>query len=388
MGDRFVFELGVALLAFVIAFYALTARERRTPLIVNSVYYAFYFVFGAMLLAVFARQLTSLLGESSHPVAEWFAAQGGRAYALAEFILVVGAVVIFDRIWRLHNQHKNFRTDSRLRNLAPVRQFRFWWRNSGKRSKTYTHHPVEFTGGLLQDIRTSEHLSADQLESAIKRAKVDPRSAHSMCAAFRVKSFAQADRIATDLAIRFLRHDGFVQYASCARHPIEFWARLQADWNASDPPKPWATVSKKLVIVDAFTPHFGFTDSIHREKRLRMEEDGAEVIQSDPSFAGLHTATMDAFKHTMKQEGGDSATRQPTLVIYEGVHALVELETIQQYRVFMRHVLPSERLWGGMFTLLIESSISMKDFSIVRSYADVFVGPDGDTGPPALGGDE
>jgi len=55
--------------------------------------------------------------------------------------------------------------------------------------------------------------------------------------------------------------------------------------------------------------------------------------------------------------------RKPTLTIYEGTNALVELESTEQYRIFIRHLLPSERLWGGMFTFVIESVISELDLS-------------------------
>jgi hypothetical protein len=373
MNEWGLFQVGASLLAFVIAFYALAARERRTPLIVNSVFYVFYVVFASVLLVGSSRLLSAVQG--------WYGADASPFWSrvprildlLAILVLVGGAVVVFDRIWSLHNQHKNFRTDARAKNIEIVRKALFQWKMWGKRPKTYTHDPVPFSEQLLATIQKSPHLPTSALAAAVQRSRIDSSAAHSMCAAFRVLTLSEADEIAADLASRFLEEGCFVQYSSCGRHPIEFWTYLQASWGQRPATAEWADVSANVVLIDAFSPHFGFTDSVHRKMTWKAEEDGATVIASSPSFAGLHTATMKAFNHTKTQQGGDRGKRRPTLVIYEGTHALVELESIEQYRVFMRHVLPSERLWGGMFTLLIESSISTQDMSIVRSYADVFV---------------
>jgi len=373
MSEWELFKVGASLLAFVVAFYALAARERRTPLIVNSVFYVFYVVFASLLLVGLSRLISALLGwlgSETSPESLWVS----RVLdLLALLVLISGAVVVFDRIWNLHNQHMNFRTDARAKNIGIVRWIYFRWKMLGKRPRTYTHDPVPFSPQLLTAIEASPHLPRQALTAAIARSKIDPEAAHSMCAAFRVLTLSEADEIAADLAIRFLRENCLVQYSSCGRHPIEFWAYLKASWKQTLGATDWADVSGNLILIDAYSPHFGFTDSVHRKMTLKAEEDGATVIASAPSFAGLHTATMKAFNHTKSKRGGDRGTRRPTLVIYEGAHALVEVESIEQYRIFMRHVLPSERLWGGMFTLLIESSISSQDMSVVRSYADVFV---------------
>ena len=361
-----VFDVGIALLAFLIAFYALAARERRTPLIVNSIYYAFYVVFASLILAVIAAGLDAV-GSAVLP-----AKVGDAVDLVAVFVLVVGLLLVLDRIWRLHNQHKNFRTDARFKNLAPVRRLRLWLLRT-ERKQTYTHNPTEFSNALLGAIGQCTHLPDDQTSAAIERARIAADYPHAMSAAFRVRTAAEADSVAAELACCFLADKAWVQYATCARHPIEFWSYLKSTWEASTHDELWAVAARRIVLVDAYTPHFGFTDSIHAKMTLRAEKGGGTVIPSDASFAGLHTATMQAFKKTKAAEGGDEGLRRPTLVVYEGVHALVELESLEQYRIFMRHMMPSERLWGSMFTLVLESSISHSDMSIVRSYADIFV---------------
>jgi hypothetical protein len=61
------------------------------------------------------------------------------------------------------------------------------------------------------------------------------------------------------------------------------------------------------------------------------------------------------------------------LVLYEGCTALIDLESNEQYRIFVRHVLPSERLWGGMFTVFVEPDIADENRAVLEGGADIFV---------------
>ena len=118
-----------------------------------------------------------------------------------------------------------------------------WFESRGRRAQTYTHHPLPFPPDLLNTIVGSPHLPSDQLANALEHAKVDPDSAHSMSAAFRVRSFFQADSLAASIACDFLSENARVQYATCARHPIEFWAFLQSVWEARNEQQAWSEVA-------------------------------------------------------------------------------------------------------------------------------------------------
>jgi hypothetical protein len=87
------------------------------------------------------------------------------------------------------------------------------------------------------------------------------------------------------------------------------------------------------------------------------------------SFAGIHSAAARAF-NLLKKKSGAPSQRDPILVIYEDCYALSDLESPEQYRVFIRHVLPSERQFGGMYTVAVESSILSRDWSLLKSYTD------------------
>jgi hypothetical protein len=84
----------------------------------------------------------------------------------------------------------------------------------------------------------------------------------------------------------------------------------------------------------------------------------------------MHSASSTAFK-LIKRDAAQPRVRQPTLVIYEDMFALADLESVEQYRVFVRHVLPSERLWDGMFTVFAETAQAPTEWKLVSSYADI-----------------
>jgi hypothetical protein len=133
----------------------------------------------------------------------------------------------------------------------------------------------------------------------------------------------------------------------------------------------WEVARRDLVVVDAYTPHFGFMDSINKAKSAAVvEQIGGRLISSPETYAGMHSASSNAFK-LIKRGAAQPGVRQPTLVIYEDMFALADLESVEQYRIFVRHVLPSERLWDGMFTVFAETAQPASEWRLVNSYADI-----------------
>lgn len=185
-----------------------------------------------------------------------------------------------------------------------------------------------------------------------------------------------SDSKTIDLAKCFLKEGAFVQYTTSTRHPIEFIEALKKSWDieyGNNACKSWAEVSKNIISVDAYTPHFGFTDSIYdiRTNDLSAKM-GTSYIASNASYAGIHSSTAKAF-NLIKKIHGAQMTRQPTLVIYEGLYALIDLESIEQYRIFIRHLLPAEKMWGGMITYITETTIPNEEINLLKSYAEIFI---------------
>ena len=181
----------------------------------------------------------------------------------------------------------------------------------------------------------------------------------------------EADRLMADFAIRFLDANCYVQYTTCSRHPIEFLLYLKREWLKQHPEADWKTVKNRVVVVDGYTPHFGFTDTIYTEWSGTALEECLDCIESPATYAGIHTAIANGF-NKVKKESGKPKLRAPVLYMYEGIHALVDLESSEQYRVFVRHVIPSERLWGGMFTLFVDSSVAEDNLSVLKEVTHIF----------------
>jgi len=194
----------------------------------------------------------------------------------------------------------------------------------------------------------------------------DPRSL-----AMALRHQGQANQLLGELCLAFLFEQGhYVQYMTASRHPIEFVDYLHA---AVDSAKAvgfaWQQVRERIVVVDAYTPHFGFLDSINNDKSATLRKDiDDRLLSSMETYAGLHSSSSAAFKRIKKAEGADKS-RKPTLIIYEDMYALSDLESVEQYRIFARHVIPSERLWDGMFTVFAETAQKEDDWKLISSYA-------------------
>jgi hypothetical protein len=164
----------------------------------------------------------------------------------------------------------------------------------------------------------------------------------------------------------FIKEGLSVQYLTASRHPIEFVGFLKAE--LEDSGEKWLAIRKQMVVIDAYTPHFGFIDSIYRTRTRQLSELVA-CVRSKRTYAGMHTATSRGFNKIKAQMKQDE--RRPTLVIYEDCYALADLESPEQYRIFVRHVLPSERMWDGMFTVFVESAQPASDWQLLHAYASM-----------------
>jgi hypothetical protein len=361
-----VLAAGLGLLAFVMALYLLAAREQKTPYITNSVYSTAIVVLLAILLSFASKFFESRFNVTAAVLS-----------LLSVVLFAVGIIIVFFRVWKARNRKLNFRDDNSFKNLGAVRWIKNAWR-SFRSKPSYAHDPARFQEPLVQGIlRTvaDKPSALSHLKATLERnAKIEfPLSISGMC---RVSTFSGVDDVLTKLALCFLNNDCWVQYATCARHPVEFVWQLRAAYESDKSKgKDWREVSNQIIAVDAYSPHFGFADTIHDRMTGKLKQMGIECLTAKASYAGVHTAAARAFNklrlRSETQQGG--GVRKPTLTIYEGVNAIVDLESAEQYRIFIRHVLPSERLWGGMFTFIVEAAIADHDLALLLSYVDFFL---------------
>ena len=342
----------LAILAFVVAFYTLFARERKTPYITNYIFPPAAWMLIAIVL-VLIQQLAS-----------WWRTGYGATQSLAqasptrfEVILLWGATACFYvgvlrilfNVWRLHNRQVNFRDDNLLKNLRIIR----WIKNKRSWLRTtpsYEHNPPDIN---FDNVRAALNKSGLKVASGVSR--LDTMGLYGY-------SLRRSDPIVTQLTAALLAQDWLVQYTTCCRHPYEFINALRP--TVVD----WTQRAGQIAVVDGYTPHFGFTDSIHARRTAEVKQQGISYLATPESFAGVHTATAKAFNRLKTTSGG--TVRRPTLLVYEGCHALTDLESVEQYRLFLRHVLTSERMWGGMLTLFLEPELDVVSIQVLKTYSD------------------
>lgn len=345
------------LLAFLVGAYTLIGRERKSPYLINS---------------VFAVFLICLLGAAFDLAAELITPWRSVFLPIGASLLLVALGVTMWRLWTIYVRLALFvdpGAKGRVKLVPGLRQFRAWRKKSD--GPSYEHNPVPLSAELQEEIKTITQ-SVPKINS-VSPAAVEIRDAEDpRSLAMALEHQGQSNELLGKLAMAFLSHDNHhVQYLTASRHPVEFISYLKKHWKGSE--GTWITARARIVCVDAYTPHFGFTDTINgaKDEELRKEI-GNRLLRSSETYAGLHSATSAAFK-LVKRESPIPTMRQPTLVIYEDTHALSDLESVEQYRIFARHVLPSERLWGGMFTVFVETAQAEADWKMVSSYASMML---------------
>jgi hypothetical protein len=363
MGGVDVSSTGLALLAFVLALYVLAARDQKTPYMTTSVYATALIIFIAISLSIAAKLINSYSSYISSII-----------NILSVLFLDAGIIYIFFKVWNAHNRKVNLRDDNLFKNLKLVR----WIKNIRRSASgllTYEHNALGVDKSLLDYMKAQELLPKKKLDAALSRIQdVEIFTPLSLSIAYVSRTLVETDQLLLNLAITFLKHNCSVQYATCTRHLIEFILQLRKAWKNTEQTINWSEVSNRIVAVDAYTPHFGFVDSIYNKATKGLRELGVDPITAKASYASLHTASARAFNRIKERSaGGQQQVRRPTLLIYDGPYALVDLESVEQYRIFIRHLLPSERLWGGMFTVVIESVIDDQGLALLKAYADVFI---------------
>jgi len=332
-------------MAFHVGLYTLVGRERKAPYVINS-------VFGLFALCLFGAALDILAALLPQPWQDrllWV----GAILLLGAFLATVYVVL------RLTLRFVLFIDDPHPKHWPGIRHFRAWHRRT-RVEPSYSHHTVPLDDAIKQQI-------VDALNKSFPGKWDDREELGRRSLAVAVEHQGQGNTLLAQLALIFISRGYSVQYLTASRHPIEFVTFLKEELEQAE--QNWLTQAKQIVVIDSYTPHFGFVDSIYQVRTRQLRELGVECITSGRTYAGMHTASSRAFntiKRLMKQD-----ERRPTLVIYEDSYALTDLESPEQYRIFVRHVLPSERMWDGMFTVFLESTQPEGDWKMLQSYASI-----------------
>lgn len=332
------------LVAFHIGLYTLVGRERKSPYVINLVFPIFILCLLVAAISLFSTLLP----------ANW----ASCSLSLATILLCGAFVWSAINVYKVAIRFIYFVDSIRLQDLPIIRGARRWrvMKNVGQ---TYPHNPNPVPPELKDEIFTILKRFEDHWDSR------DIKNPQSL--AVSIQHQGQGNSLLAEIAVAFLQREFTVQYLTASRHPIEFVKFLEN--TLIERTLSLKQYRKHIVVIDAYSPHFAFLDSIYIKKDQELVALGITRIPAAMTYAGMHSASSRGFKAIQRQVTGTD--RNPTLVVYEDAYALSDLESAEQYRIFVRHVMPSERMWDGMFTVFLESAQPEQDWKILQAYANM-----------------
>ena len=231
------------LIAFLIGFYTLIGRERKSPYIINSVFPVFLLCLFIAALSVVAALLSD--------------AQQQLALQMSAGLLVITFLYSALIVFRITIRFVYFVDSISFRHLPGIRHLRRLWILLNP-TPSYAHNPVNIPDALKEEIE--EILGRISDGSWGNRKELDPQAL-----AVAVEHQGQGNGLLAEIARAFLKRDFTVQYLTASRHPIEFIGYLKRFLETAG--DVWANSSSKIVVIDAFSPHFAFLELYLREER-------------------------------------------------------------------------------------------------------------------------
>jgi hypothetical protein len=153
-------------------------------------------------------------------------------------------------------------------------------------------------------------------------------------------------------------------YISADHHPYEIWERFKNKYS------DYGQLVEDIVFIDAFSPSFGFTDDIYENYTKKLKAEGVGSVKAK-TFAGLHTMVTKAFNLIKKNEKKrGKKTRRPMTIIYSHTSALCDFESMEQFRIFWRHVISSERIYGMTLLILEDNLCGDEILNTIRQNVD------------------
>jgi hypothetical protein len=315
--------------ALVTALYTLYSKDNRLRANSENVLVSLIvFLFSCILLAI-ALLFANLTSGFS-------AVAGGFAWASLVVYAVAFVALVFLVFMRSYNEIYNLRTDKAWKYFKPIKK-------TLSILKPYKRYEVNV------DCRT---VQADSFQ--VFRPYFSDNEINQLAngASILLTGFPTNEKVnlTLDFVCERLSQGETLNYVSADRHPWEIWSLLKNRCTSLQDKQ------KDIVFIDAFSPSFAFTDDIHEERHQMLLADGVGYVKAR-HFAGLHTSVSRAF-NIIKRNDADKGrrNRRPMVMVYANTSSLADFESTEQFRIFWRHVIPSERSYK-MILIIIEDEL-------------------------------
>lgn len=340
----------LATTAFVGALWAAYLKDTRLRSGSESVLVSLFFFVATLAIAAVGAVLSAIGAGWSKLVAAYF------GYLSLVFYVASLAILVATVFAKSYNEVYNLRTSKFYKYFKPVRRLRGWFANDKNYEFSFQDRDYEVGKCVLMANlfpESPDRTAADEKRISSEKERI--KKGASMLLTGTVT--AAAIEKVVEWVIKRMEKNETASYVACDRHPYAIWERLQAN-GLDNKQQGGVPLSNNLVLVDVFTPAFGFTDDIHQERDRQLDSHGISFVKAK-TFAGLHTAVNKAF-NIIKQkdkEQKNKKIRRASVMVYDRTSALCDTESIEQFRVFWRHVIPSERSYG-MITVIIEDAMA------------------------------
>ncbi|WP_177225769.1 phosphoribosyltransferase family protein [Arsenicibacter rosenii] len=404
-GSDYPFFNNVSLiLAFVVAFYGLIAQWKRVPYIVTSMYrltvLAIIVIIFEVCLEIF---LPMYIKKNYKPI------QNNINITITIVILLmVLSILIVD--FNKYFRYRSFRIWQVFHALFDMAKSYIKIPNKKRQIKLNPKFAKEIFHQFFLMKKDSDWSFLDQISE----------NKYSISVLCHIEDRNRFNSDLYNLALKFLKNGAFVQYISCDRHPIEFLngifsvfskeykdqideenekqkqnnidtvsteMTIEEETDLENIKKVWSgeIVDRKgrkinfkdnLILIDAHTKHFGFNERIYKYNSKVAKDLCLDIITSDASYPGIHSAIIKGFlkvskKRQKKNNKNSNQTDEPlSLIIYEDLSSLIDLESHEQYKIFLRHIIASERLESGLFTVFFENYTSVAYTGFLQNIVD------------------
>jgi hypothetical protein len=334
--------------AFVTALWALYVKDNRLRAHSENVLVSLVIFVIALLVGLVA----SLIGAFDYP--EWLPAASRVVGLLSLEVYVIATAVLLVYVFtHTYNAVYNLRKDKFLKYFRPFRYLR---------ARFGPHKPYEIT----MRPRTLPDTLPQLLQVCTSTTEDRERLKGGAAILVKGKISTAILRDVLRALVDQLKSNTTLNLVVAGDHPHRYWMLMNdlgADAHAKD-----------IVFVDAYTPVFGFTDDdINNEQCRKITECGVSVVKAR-SFAGIHSGVAQAFNIIKARENKeDRNRRRPSAIVYANTSALCDIESTEQFRIFWRHVIPSERAYGMLCIIIEHDGAGREVFDILEQLVDYTV---------------